>query len=540
MKRLLLLILSVFLLAQSAWGAVSYYMRADGTAANKAAATACGAADTAMSISTHNSETFYAGDTIFVCSDGGDYRAKLLPPSSGNAVNPITYTSATGQSPLFNGSQVIANASFTLVSGKVNTYQADYTMGANLVAMVWENDTRLTSQGSIDLVEANPASFYYDSTGHIIYVHATSSSNVITNGRNYEVPQNYDIVQDNGKDYLIFDGLEVEKCYGSDATYGGFLLTGSHNILRNSSSHNNRRHCLQFGTGADNNTAYNMNLYDSVVSYAVSFFGAGCDSNLLQNSTVHDSTGGLIILHGATDGTIISTNNTVTGCDLYNATGKEGIEVYAATNTTISKNYIYGTYAARAIYVSDNDTNGINIYYNIIDISGVPTNTDAILVTNLDGVNIYNNVIYGDNNRPAIRALSAASNIKIKNNILYGVDEAFRIPVDCQTGIEIDYNNVTTNTQYGRWSETAYATLVLWSAASSQDTHSLSIAPRFRSTSDFRLLPSSPCINKGVSVGLTTDFIGHSLRGTPDIGAYEYWGTKGGGGFSNLNFNLGW
>jgi hypothetical protein len=42
---------------------------------------------------------------------------------------------------------------------------------------------------------------------------------------------------------------------------------------------------------------------------------------------------------------------------------------------------------------------------------------------------------------------------------------------------------------------------------------------------DPHLLPSSPAINAGVDVGLTTDIEGKAIRGLPDIGAYEWRGA---------------
>ena len=51
--------------------------------------------------------------------------------------------------------------------------------------------------------------------------------------------------------------------------------------------------------------------------------------------------------------------------------------------------------------------------------------------------------------------------------------------------------------------------------------------PLFVSSSDFHLQSSSPAINKGLNVGLTSDYAGNSISGTPDIGAYEYGGVLG-------------
>lgn len=67
-------------------------MRADGTAANKAAATGPDTdATKCMSRSKHNTETFSAGDVIMVSDQGGVYIGQLQPPSSGSAGNPILY-----------------------------------------------------------------------------------------------------------------------------------------------------------------------------------------------------------------------------------------------------------------------------------------------------------------------------------------------------------------------------------------------------------------------------------------------------------------
>lgn len=67
-------------------------MRADGVAANKAAATSASAAATSMDIAVHNGETFAAGDTIVVSDAGGVYYSELNPPSSGSNGNQIVYS----------------------------------------------------------------------------------------------------------------------------------------------------------------------------------------------------------------------------------------------------------------------------------------------------------------------------------------------------------------------------------------------------------------------------------------------------------------
>jgi hypothetical protein len=67
-----------------------------------------------------------------------------------------------------------------------------------------------------------------------------------------------------------------------------------------------------------------------------------------------------------------------------------------------------------------------------------------------------------------------------------------------------------------------------WQAGLSQDSHSFSADPLFTSPLDFHLQSTSPAINAGIDVGLTSDFEGKPIVGTPDIGAYEYQGGGGG------------
>jgi len=94
MKKLL--ILFILLISVNAWGA-TYYIRADGTAANKAAATGpCGTVGNCMSVAIHDGETFSAGDIIIVCNDGGVYTIQPTCPSPGSDGSPITYESESG------------------------------------------------------------------------------------------------------------------------------------------------------------------------------------------------------------------------------------------------------------------------------------------------------------------------------------------------------------------------------------------------------------------------------------------------------------
>ena len=107
MKKIFLIAVFVLGFVAQGWGA-DYYVRADGTAVNKAAATSPSAASTSMSATVFNNETFAAGDFIYFSALGGDYTtvetlnsvsAALHIPSSGSSGSIITYSGITGDEP---------------------------------------------------------------------------------------------------------------------------------------------------------------------------------------------------------------------------------------------------------------------------------------------------------------------------------------------------------------------------------------------------------------------------------------------------------
>lgn len=85
----------------------TYYMRADGRAANKNEASGpVSDASKCMSIATHNSETFEPGDTIYISGRGGDYDCSSINmklPSSGTKENHIIYKTFIHERPTFDG-----------------------------------------------------------------------------------------------------------------------------------------------------------------------------------------------------------------------------------------------------------------------------------------------------------------------------------------------------------------------------------------------------------------------------------------------------
>jgi parallel beta-helix repeat protein len=105
----LILFLAFLLLASPGWAA-TYFLRADGTvtAANKANATSCSAAASAMNITQHNAATFAAGDTITLCDSGGVFRDGILtPPTTGTAGAGVITYNASG-TPIISAADLVA------------------------------------------------------------------------------------------------------------------------------------------------------------------------------------------------------------------------------------------------------------------------------------------------------------------------------------------------------------------------------------------------------------------------------------------------
>ncbi len=184
---------------------------------------------------------------------------------------------------------------------------------------------------------------------------------------------------------------------------------------------------------------------------------------------------------------------------------------------------------------ADDFSDYTDIYYNIIYENDGP----GITAWRSTHVNIYNNAIYGNclNSGGALTSkyeihigasgAGEVSNINIKNNIARAMQgNTYAIGLDSKTydssGLSIT-NNLwySSATNWYFWNATGGNNLATWNALTGVGTD-LNSDPLFVSASDFHLQASSPCINAGVDVGLTTDYDGVTISGLPDIGAYEY------------------
>jgi len=188
----------------------------------------------------------------------------------------------------------------------------------------------------------------------------------------------------------------------------------------------------------------------------------------------------------------------------------------------------------------DQDSTGLNldlnhqygIYNNIfINQQGV-----VIAAKGQDSAIIYNNSFY--QNRTSSSIINGASSVAgwttnetwIKNNAIEYTDASAH-PVDFYLGTDhvsnynLFWNGSETDTGYIFANADGHqAGLVATWQALGYDTNSIIDDPDYTSTStnSLSLLSTSPAIDAGTNVGLTADYLGNPIYGTPDIGAYEY------------------
>ena len=176
------------------------------------------------------------------------------------------------------------------------------------------------------------------------------------------------------------------------------------------------------------------------------------------------------------------------------------------------------------------------IYYNIIDGCGssdfeydsgisIESNWDFSDPTPMSNIHILNNTIYAVEQVYSginVACFGDVTNIDIKNNIIYGnfgrpVRFTYTSGTPEVTNAVITYNDFYDNDN----SAIYYSGSVTFTSCS--ESNNITTNPLFR-TGSYRLQSTSPAINAGLYVGLTTDFAGHRVpqNDTVDIGAYEY------------------
>lgn len=189
-----------------------------------------------------------------------------------------------------------------------------------------------------------------------------------------------------------------------------------------------------------------------------------------------------------------------------------------AHHMSITYNIIYGV-SGDALELRSTDDFVAN---NVIAWSNENSYGGSCFIQTIDALNetFVNNIFYQppSANKYAILNYGSAATFTVENNIVYG------------GSMWVFHNSDNTTAMKGN-------------NYGQSDCEYPEINPLFVSAiranmpnEDFSLQSTSPAINKGIGVGLTSDFSNNSIVGLPDIGAMEYGGQSSGGGTTTTSY----
>jgi hypothetical protein len=148
----------------------------------------------------------------------------------------------------------------------------------------------------------------------------------------------------------------------------------------------------------------------------------------------------------------------------------------------------------------------------------------------MNNLQVINNVMIGDTDATStfsglfIHAFGTVTNLLFRNNILRNFDYAPTYMAHGTTiTLVVDTMYIETNVFYVNGNSNVPRYGAGMTPTNNTTQNNIIADPLFR-TGSFRLQSTSPAINAGTPVGLTTDFAGHRIpqQDTVDIGAYEY------------------
>lgn len=302
----------------------------------------------------------------------------------------------------------------------------------------------------------------------------------------------------------------------------------------------------------------NLMTYGSRLIIAAGSYPIDAQTSIEVNAATLPGTGMLIIEGSGSDSTAYYTtvNNGSTYCLYF---GRENNQSYLIKKIKIYAEKPSGG-AATVIYGGAYGKTGITVYVRDAIIGDPSTDSGEKAIGVFNTVNVARSKIYGSAGKIAVgfevadasftanntmiiggshsiyRLDISGSTLSLKNCVLYGytlygVRFNTEIPTIKNTIFYGGTGNLTAIVDQGANNETDtqidynifFDGYPPWDIANSGGSHSLNADPLFANPANgyYTLQASSPAINAGVDVGLTTDYAGNPLIGLPDIGAYE-------------------
>jgi len=516
----------------------TYYVRADGIAANKAAATSDAAAATSMSLTTCNAQTYSPNDTIIISDEGGVYRGTLSTVDDGWSGQPITYQNNVGGTPEIRGSDLVTT--WTVFSGDI--WEAACTTQPLHVFMDGNFGDKRSGTGDM----SNQYDWYWASNVLYIWTGAANDPDTYYTSPGVEAGVRAQAIRFSGHDWNVIDGIKTAHAHYQSI----YMYPSADNCtLKNCTA----EWCAMDGIASDNEnyTVYfeNFTIEDCITRYNARF-------GMLLNTMHHDTTVSRCSMYenGRHYGTQAGSggfkswqkNNevphtyglVVEECKVYDngpvADGGlgqgvgiwyDGVNNDSSNRGKIRRNRVYGN---TSVGIFTEHTDYTDVHHNVLYDNCTAAWTGQLTIKAGEGTSdlhsnynrYYNNVAYGSN---AIGALHQSigsvncdtSNNEWKNNIISGsaTYEIYCTEGGANDGIE-GSGNVWSNNCLGaeassfvRWDSSNCATYDAWETLYGGTTNSIEADPQFMDAASDKLYlkSSSPCVDAGADLGATYD-----------------------------------
>jgi hypothetical protein len=431
----------------------------------------------------------------------------------------------------------------------LNTWGATCTTEPNIVFF---DGTRGTKVANLAAVDSERDWFW---ASNVLYCYSTTDPDTAYTSPGIESGSRTACVYLDSKDYVTVENLELKH-----ANLDGVrLATAGNNLTVNACDINNNyawgvnAYCTsQNENGVISNSEISYNGGSGISlnrskNWTITGNSVHHNCQLTDNETYHAYSAGIKLNPQVTCLGNIIEHNTIYSNGVGLAVS-EGLGIWIDTNgagNIVRYNLIYSN---NYLGIKNERTSSTQIYYNIIHSTTYPNSTSGsgaglYITGDNDGDGgpansnlVYNNVLYGNYWGIIVYGDDTSENCcsgnLVKNNISTGstVSELFAWGGGQNDGTHGTGNVYTYNcfgaekANFVNWGGSNKSTYDAWETAYGATTSSIEADPAFVSTvtPDFHLLSTSPCINSGTDVGLTTDYAGKGIIGTPDIGAYEF------------------